>query len=227
MGSGFIDILLFALIAAFLVLRLRSVLGRRDGHSGGPRDPFGLGQQNDSSSDNIVRLPDQSQGSGVEDIAAGDQEPLSALESGLMYIRQADPQFDTEEFLVGGRTAFEMILSAFMSGDKESLQPFLAPDVYENFASVVDGRERDGETVDGRVLSIKASEIVEAYLDGRIANITMKFVSDQVIVTRNNEGEIVDGDPETITEVTDFWTFARDTRSRDPNWTLVATRSLE
>lgn len=237
MGSDFqfFDIILLALVAAFIILRLRSVLGRRDGFKGKSYDPFGLGRSETNDNDRVIPLPERDAGPVIDappldddGTEPGDREPLDAvamspLGVGLAQIHRADAAFNTEDFLVGARTAFEMIITAYNRSDADSLRPLLSAEVFENFANAITERERAGETLEASFIGIKAAEFVEAFMDGRVANVTVKFVSDQVNVTRDAEGRIIDGDPNTVTTVTDFWTFARDTRSRDPNWTLVAT----
>ena len=238
MGNGiqFLDIIFFALIAAFLVLRLRNVLGRRDGHQGDqkdPRDPFNLVQPPQAENENVVQLPERDDTGAFEELVnpanrdeveAEVQDPLAV---GLTQIMRADQKFDAEEFLVGARTAFEMIIGGFASGDTEMLQALLSREVYGNFAEAIAKREDADETLETLISAIRVSEMVEAYMEGATACITVKFVSDQTKVTRNIEGKIIDGDQQESVEVTDFWTFAHNMRSRDPNWTLVATGSLD
>lgn len=225
MGDGFqfLDIILFALIAAFLVLRLRGVLGRRDGFKGRPRDHFDPHADGEADNENVVALPER----GNPDDFEADAEPADPIEAGLMRLRRADPGFDPEEFLVGARAAFEMIISAFAAGDAEALRPLLSREVFANFAEEIAKREESGETLETIVTAIRASDIVELRVDGRTARITVKFVSDQTNLTRDHEGRLTDGDPEATVEVVDFWTFERALRSRDPNWTLVATGTLD
>lgn len=227
MGNGFqfLDIIFFAMIAAFLVLRLRSVLGRRDGHGGGPRGPFGLQRKIEPDNENVVQPPDRDEQGAFEEMLEAD--PDDPLATGLMQIRRADRSFDPEEFVVGARTAFEMIISAFAAGDTESLEQMLSRDVYANFADAIAKREEAGETLETIVTAIRASEMVEAYMEGRTTSVTVKFVSDQTKLTRDADGRIIDGDPEEANEVIDFWTFSRDPELRDPNWTLIATGSLD
>ena len=226
MGDGFIDIIFFAMIAAFLVLRLRSVLGRRDGHESGHRDPFAASSGPERTSDKIVHLSDQSVAEEAEDRADA-AEADSPLAEGLAKIRRGDSNFDENEFLSGARMAFEMILAAYAEGNDQALEPLLSPQVYGNFTHAIENRKRAGETVDETLVGIKECAILEASMDGRTAQVTVKFVSEQISVTRDRDGEVIDGDPNAVIEVTDFWTFARDTRSRDLNWTLVETRSLD
>lgn len=232
MGEGFqfIDIIFFAMIAAFLVLRLRSVLGRRDGHESQLRDRF-KAHKDDQSEDNVVELPDRSESFSDED-DSGDTsldtyEDDEKLYQGLSEIMETDPGFQPEEFLSGSRMAFELILGAYAQGDSETLKPLLSPEVYANFTQVIRERERTGETLEDTLVGIKSAEIVEAYVEDKAANINVKFVSEQINATRDENGDVVDGDPNAVVNVVDFWTFSRHTKSRDPNWTLVATSSLD
>ncbi len=228
-GLPFFDIILFAMIAAFLVLRLRSVLGRRDGHKGGRRNPFARSLPEEQADEKVVHLPsarDAEADADTEAEAVGD-DAEGDLAAGFRKIKAADRGFEPTEILSGARIAFELVLSAYASGDTKALKPLLSAEVLDNFAQPIREREAAGETMEHTLIGVKSADIVEAFLDGRTAHVTVKFVTDQANVTRDANGEVVDGDPSAVTEVTDFWTFARDTGSRDPNWTLVATRSLD
>lgn len=213
----FIDIVFFAMVAAFLVLRLRSVLGRRTGNE---RQPPGANGTKKSSSDNVI------------DLASARKPALEAVPEGpvgvgLLAIREADPSFGIEDFVGGARAAFAMIVEAFAAGEKSVLKPLLSPEVYSGFAEAIDARARAGETLDTELVSVRSAEIIEAFLDGTVANVTVRFRSEQVNLVKDLEGRILEGDPDRVTEVVDEWTFARDTQARDPNWLLVATRSPE
>ena len=224
MGDGFLDIILFAMIAAFLVLRLRSVLGRRTGHERRPPDPTAPQRSETRANDNVVELPDKSSAAEADEAFAADasDDPLSA---GLTQIKFADSNFDPEEFVVGARDAFEMIVQAFATGDIKTLRSFLNDEVYGNFSAAVKQREESEETLETAVIGIKSADMMEARVEGRTAFVTIKFISEQVNVGRDKDGEVIDGDPNHVTDITDIWTFARNTRARDPNWTLVETRS--
>ncbi len=236
MGSGFqfIDIILFAMIAAFLILRLRSVLGRRDGHEGGYQDRVKADPSEERPDDNVVQLPGHGDDVSAEpeSVAADSgltEEGLAneALMEGIVNLRAADPSFNAEDFLVGARVAFEMILGAYASGDREPLENLLSTEVYDNFRSAIDDREAAGHVMEETLVGIRSADIVEVYMDGSDAFVTTKYLSEQVHVLRDREGHVIEGDPNQVTDVIDFWTFARDTSSGDPNWNLVATRSLE
>ncbi len=226
-GLPFFDIILFAMIAAFLVLRLRSVLGRRDGHKGRPRNPFARSLPEEQADEKVVHLPNARDADADTEAAAEGDDAEGDLAAGFRKIKAADRGFEPTEILSGARIAFELVLSAYASADTDALKPLLSAEVLGNFARSIREREAAGETMEHTLVGIKSADIVEAFLDGDTAHVTVKFVTDQANVTRDANGEVVDGDPSAVTEVTDFWTFARDTGSRDPNWTLVATRSLD
>jgi predicted lipid-binding transport protein (Tim44 family) len=150
-------------------------------------------------------------------------EPLS-LAASLAQIRSADPSFDEKVFIQGASAAFTMVVEAFAKADTATLRPLLSDDVYDNFAGAIRERQNAGEVLETRIDRIRDADVVEARLDGRTAFVTAKFVSDQMNVTRDRNGAVVDGDADKVVEVTDIWTFARNIRSRDPNWLLVETR---
>lgn len=236
MGNGFqfIDIILFAMIAAFLILRLRGVLGRRDGHEGGYQDSLKADPREERPDDKVVQIshPSSDVYSEPETIdtdpgLAEEELADEALLLGIADLRVADPSFNAEDFLVGARVAFEMILGAYASGDRETLEDLLSPEVYDNFRAAIDDREAMGHEMEETLVGISSADIVEAFMDGTHAHVTTKFSSEQVHVLRDSAGQVIEGNPNQVTDVVDFWTFARDTSLRDPNWHLVATRSLD
>jgi predicted lipid-binding transport protein (Tim44 family) len=216
----YFDIILFAMVAAFLVLRLRSVLGKRTGNER-RRDP--IVRRAEPTGDKVIAFGQRP--NGVAPPPTATEPPGDAVAAGLARIRDADPGFDPPQFLEGARAAFEMIVAAFAEGDQDKLRPLLSDEVYRPFCTAIDERGAAHETLESRILALKQIDISEAELDGRAARVTLKIVSDQINVVRAHDGSIVDGDPEHAIEKTDFWTFARDTRSSDPNWALVATDS--
>jgi predicted lipid-binding transport protein (Tim44 family) len=213
------DIILFALVAVFLVLRLRSVLGRRTGNE---RRRAPLLRQPEATGEKVVAFGQRNRTAPPTPTSAA---PPDAVAAGLAQIREADPSFDPSVFLEGARAAFEMIVAAFAAGDKAQLRPLLSDEVYTPFVTAIDERDAARETLETRIAQIKSLDIGEAGVSGRMARVTVKLVSDQLNVLRAHDGSVVDGDPEHPTEKTDFWTFARDTRSSDPNWVLEATAS--
>ena len=219
----YFDIILFAMVAAFLVLRLRSVLGRRTGNE---RRRPGVVRQAEPPRDQIPAdkvIAFGQRPNGVAPPPATTEPPGDAVAAGIARIHDADPGFDPPHFLEGARAAFEMIVAAFAEGDKAKLRPLLSDEVYQPFSTAIDERNAAHETLESRILALKQLDIAAAELDGRIARVTLKLVSDQINVLRAHDGSVVDGDPEHAIEKTDFWTFARDTRLTDPNWVLVAT----
>lgn len=229
MGDGiqFLDIILIAAIAAFLVFRLRNVLGRRNGSEQRPKyDPFRKRSAEEAGEDKVIALPDR--GAQADSQTAGkmpDGPEASPLEQGLTQIKLADRNFDPEGFVGGAKVAFEMIITAFAGGDAKTLRPLLSNDVFEDFSGAIKSRLDKQETLESTLVGITEADIIEADLQGKTAFVTVKFVSEQINVTRNPAGDVVEGDPSGVATVTDIWTFARNTRSRDPNWTLVATGS--
>lgn len=230
MGEGFffIDILIFAMVAAFLVFRLRSVLGRRHGEERQRPNPLtppqgsptgGRGPLGDKP-DNLVPLP----GRGAPDLVAEPPAfsgPVSVAD-GIKQIRSADPSFTEKHFLQGAKAAFEMIVSAFAAGDTATLRPLLADEVYDNFAEAIRKRQQAGESLDTVIQSFEGVDLTAARLEGRTAFCTVTFTTHQVNVTRDANGNPVEGDG-TAEEVVDIWTFSRNTRATNPNWVLVET----
>ena len=236
----FIDIIFFAMIAAFLVLRLRGVLGRRDGHEGRVHNPYEEAKKDENKKDlvddNVIPISDEFlQEAAEEEVKVTSEEAAvekqdavdELLSKGFKDIRAIDPTFNKEEFISGANVAFEIILSAYAEGDTKALEPLLNADVYTNFLQAIKDREQDGKTMEDTLVGISVSEIVEAFVEGVTENITVKFVSEQINVIKDSNGEVVEGDPNTVIETIDFWTFSRNAQSKDPNWTLVATNSLD
>jgi predicted lipid-binding transport protein (Tim44 family) len=235
MGSG-IDIIILAMVAVFLVARLYKVLGRRSGHER-PRDPFAGVANDDQRRETVVPLPDRSGPARSEEpvvstaaVGAGPagaavDQGGSPLQAAIARIRSVDPQFDPNKFLAGARAAFEMIISAYAKGDAAALRPLLNDEVFQNFNNAIKGRQQARETLDTTLVAVTGADLIEAELQGRNAVVTVKIVSDQINVTRDASGKVVEGDPSVVASVTDIWTFSRNTRSRDPNWALIATRS--
>ncbi len=230
MDNG-IGIIFLAMVAVFLVARLYKVLGRRTGHER-RQDPFAGAANDDQRRDSVLPMPDRTRPPRADDAVASPTGSLSAadaaarpLQAGVARIRSADPRFDSAAFLAGARTAFEWIIGAFAAGDTASLRPLLNDEVFDNFNSAIKSRQQARETLQTTLVGITSAEVIEADLQGRNAVVTVKIVSDQINVTRDAEGKVVEGDPSVVAAVTDIWTFARSTRSRDLNWTLIATRS--
>jgi predicted lipid-binding transport protein (Tim44 family) len=224
MGDGFqfLDILLLGAIAGFIALRLRAVLGQRTGHEQKRRRPPYADKDGtpvkdgDGPDDNVVALPRREAAE-----AAPPADP--ALEAALAPLRAVDPDFDAAEFIGGAKAAYEMVVTAFAAGDKETLRPLLSREVFNDFAGAIDDRAKRGETMETTFVGLRGATITETQVNNRIAEVTVKFESELISVTKDAQGHVVGGHANSVDQVTDIWTFARDTRSRDPNWTLIAT----
>ncbi len=209
-GTGFpIDLILFGMIAAFLVLRLRSILGRRTG---------------------LERQPVPPLSPRVGPIIEGRAEPpapsrtlpddASALGQTLGRMRAVDHAFDPARFLEGAESAFRMIVAAFAAGDRGRLRTLLSDEVYRSFDLAIAAREQAGHTQVSEITSLHPATIEGAALAGSRADVTVRFVSDQMSVVKDEKGQIVSG-AEASTELTDIWTFERDLTTRDPAWRLT------
>ncbi len=234
-GLEFLDIILFAVIAGFIILRLRSHLGRRTGHQE-PFDPFTQQRREQSEreqgDERVVRFPDrgepEAEDEHLPDIGRDDVPSHSIpVGKGIADIKAVDPSFSEAEFASGARLAFEMILNSYASSDLKALRPLLANEVFEEFAGAIRGREEAGEILETTLVGVTDAEIVEAELQGKTAFVTVRFQSEQINILRDSDGEVLEGGDKRVDRITDLWTFARNTRSRDPNWTLVATDSPE
>ena len=227
--------LILLAIAVVVIFRLRSVLGTRTGHER-RYDPYSTSPTSESEKqdDNVIPLPGRESETGrygddedMEPVWAGYAEEGSALAEGLQQVAEADQSFHPGEFLDGAKVAYEMIVTGFAESDKKSLKSLLTSEVYRGFAQVIDQRQADGESLEYKFVGIDEAELAAASLERRKANVTVKFVSEMISATRDADGEIVDGDPKQIREVTDVWTFERDVSSRDPNWKLSATEATD
>jgi predicted lipid-binding transport protein (Tim44 family) len=210
-------IVILALVALFIGLRLYSVLGERTGHEQQP----------------ILKPADQD--ARVEPRAA--QPPVATPTAdtgadlayvplagpGVRAILAADPSFDVARFLEGAKAAYRMILEAFWKGDLDTLKPHVDAHVFETFASAVEQRRKDGLTLDNRLVTIEQAVISEATAERAVAVLTVRFEADIAAVTRNAEGQVVAGSMSDAVQTRDLWTFRRDLASRDPNWLLIET----
>lgn len=214
-----LQIIILAMIAGFIFLRLRSVLGSRpeDEPSAPPAVNGPLSRRRDQP---VERAGAESDPSTVVPLEA---DP--SVRKGYRAIRQADSNFDPEAFARGAEGAYRLILEAFWAGDKDGLRPFVADDVYDQFAAAIDDRVQAGHQVRNKIVDITHTQVVAADLQDKIAELDVKLQSEIVTYVVDEEGRAVEGDPSETVTVTDIWTFQRDVTSRDPNWILVATRS--
>jgi predicted lipid-binding transport protein (Tim44 family) len=237
------DIILIGLVAVFLILRLRSVLGKRTGNERPPaRDPFTppapppaaprLGDapsSTQSGNDNVVPLPTSAPAprpslstTGPGGIRA---TVLPTAAAGVAAIRAADPAFEPIGFTAGARAAFTTIVEAFAKDDTAALRPLLDGPTYASFEAAIRGRAERKEKAETTLIGFEASDIAAASLQDSQAVVTVRFVSEQINVLRNADGQIIDGNPNEVQKVIDLWTFRRDTKSSDPNWLLIKTES--
>jgi len=223
MGSGFqyLDIVVLAIFAGVILYRLSAVLGRRTGQERERYNPYAGGKP--EGRENVVTLPKSAPlQKRTSDEAAASALKASPFSRSLTEIQIADRGFELEPFLAGARIAYEMIVTAFAKGDRRALKPLLSDDVYRGFDDAITAREARGETIESHFVGIKSAELADAALKGREAELTLRFVCELISFTKNSDGAVIEGDPTTVQELRDQWTFGRDTRSGDPNWKLIA-----
>jgi len=218
------EIVILAMIAAFLGLRLYSVLGRRAEHE---EEPIASRFEGRPGGNPAPRLARPAKADDAAQSAAPRARELPAtppaVERGLREIASADRRFDAFAFLDGARGAYRMILEAFWRGDKAELRSLCDADVYESFAAAIDARQAAGETLDNRLVRIEDSSILAAGVEGSLARVTVRFRSDIAAVTRDADGQVIAGSLDDAVEATDVWTFSRDVASADPDWLLDET----
>jgi predicted lipid-binding transport protein (Tim44 family) len=219
------EIVILAMIAAFLGFRLYAVLGRRAEH-----EEESIPQRFDNGDAPPANAPGQSQGApGPANGAAANIRSVQmdgvmpAVERGVREIAQADNRFDISAFVEGAKGAYEMVLEAFWNGDRETLRELCDDDVYEGFSGAITAREEAGETLENTLIRIEETRIHSASLDGKTARISVLFVADIAAVTRDREGNVIAGSLDDAIESRDVWTFIRKVDSRDPNWLLDET----
>ncbi len=215
MGSQMTTIIILAAVALFLVLRLRNVLGTRDGYE----VPSKATAPKKKAKFDVI------DGGGEDADIADHIEADSSSGKALAEMKKVEGNFSVDEFVGGARQAYEMILMAFENGDTEFLQQYLAPDVYASFVGVIEDRADKGLEVEASFVGVREVKLRSAKFDANNheAEITMKFVGELTSVVRDSEGKIVEGDPDTVKRQSDIWTFARLMGGDNPNWLLVGT----
>lgn len=232
--------LLLLAVALIVFWRLKSVLGARTGNERPPVDPLGTARKGDSpvlkpdAEGKVLRFPQSDE--GRQATADADEEPAAPvwagyadagteLATGLENIARADSGFAPKSFVEGAKIAYEMVIDAFARGDKNALKNLLSRDVLDGFSKAIDDRERSGQRIESRFVGINSAKITAASLVGSRASVTLQFVSELISATYAKSGEVLDGDSKEIREITDVWTFERDTTSKNPNWKLAATQT--
>lgn len=215
MNGPIIELLVLAGIAVFLILKLRNVLGTREGFE---KPPVPRSTE--------ARKPQFEVIEGTVDRDIVDHVPDGSADAkALAAMKRVDPTFSVTEFIGGAKGAYEMILTAFEKGDLASVRPFLAEDVYDAFAGVVEAREKQGLTVEAEIIGVGETTLQSVDYDPatKEAEITVRYTCEMTYLVRDNAGDIVEGKPNTIRKQKDTWSFARKMDSTDPNWLLVAT----
>jgi predicted lipid-binding transport protein (Tim44 family) len=215
-----IELVILAVIAVFVLMRLKNVIGTRSGFEN-PTRPEAEAETPRKSPEFTVVKGGQPAAAEIKDVPGVDAESSAALRR----MAAADGSFSPKEFVQGARWAYEMILMAYENGDAATLRPLLADDVYESFVSAIEARRAEGLTVEARFIGVKDARIFSAIFTEETgeADIEMRFTGELVSVIRNVDHEIVEGDPAEVRRQTDLWTFTRRMGSSDPNWVLTAT----
>lgn len=225
-------------LAIVILFRLRSVLGTRTGNERSPLERQRDAAAKSQGSDTVVQMrprpaepatdADEERrarrlAAEIEQFAGGDEK----VAAGLAAIAEADPAFTPKSFLEGAKSAYEMIVTAFAEGDRKTLRNLLEKDVYDGFERAITEREAAGHAVDFTFVGLPGVEIESAELDKRVAFVTIRFHAEVVSATRDKDGTLIEGNADQVANIADEWTFSRNTKSRDPNWKLVATNQLE
>jgi predicted lipid-binding transport protein (Tim44 family) len=226
--------LIFAGLAIFVAIKLKSVLGTRNGEEKPPFDPFQDRSKNNTKSlgntDNVIPMPQTGFRNPAEEEKIqwrweGIAKEGTELANGLDALVTLDKNFDPRHFRDGAKHAYEMIVSAFAHGDRKTLKNLLAKDVFDGFNTVMSQRDLRGETSEVTFVSIDKNDLFVASTKANAMQIAVRFQSKMISVTRDKNGAVVDGSPDTVTDVTDIWTFAKDAGARDPNWYVIATEA--
>ena len=196
----YLDILILAVIAALVLLRLRSVLGRRTGHEKTDTSRFAYEEPQKNQEEEIVKIQ-----------PAANQKP------------KGDGWFDQKDFLNGASNAYELIVTNFETGNKEGLKPFLSESVLNSFEEVIEQRKANDEKVEFNFIGIESSEIVHKDLKSNPMEVTVRFISEMITCIKNSKDEVISGSLNQVQKITDIWTFAKKKNSKNPNWLLVAT----
>ena len=214
-GFAFFDIIIFAMLAGYLVFQLRRALGRRSDNQEPKSKPSSEQRAKHGETDNVVAIKPNKNNKESQEETLG----------GLTELREKDPSFSDTDFIKGSKEAFSWIVEAFSKGEISKLEPLLSGPLFNGFKQAIEQREADQLSLETNVVSIKSVQIHNVTVKNDQVSITVEYVTDQIKSTRNAKDEIVDGDPDTIETVTDLWTFNRNIKSKNPNWTLVKTET--
>lgn len=213
------DIIILAALALFILFRLHGVLGKRIGHEQKMRPA----RRRDDRGERVIQLPDPMQQRRREGTSLMENtDPKIARSVG--EIQEIDPSFSLEGFIRGAKTAFEMVLESFGREDKKTLRNLLGDEVYAGFEAEINERKNADEKPETTLVALNSAEVVGVKVKKNIAQITVKFISEQINIVRDKLGEITSGNPSRIDKVVDVWTFERNVSDPDPNWRLVETQ---
>lgn len=220
--------IIFALLAAFIVWKVRSILGTRTGHEEPPKEHSDRTAGSSNATSTIHGAANDSPGSTPRDLSLQTRwspfaAPGSDLWINLDALSKIDPSFTPREFLEGAKSAYELILTAFSIGDRAALRPLLSKEVFDSFSSAITEREASGRVAETTLVSIDKAEIKKLFLKETLVQIVVGFNSKLITAVRDTTGAVVEGSPERVVDMMDVWTFARDSNSRDPNWRLIST----
>jgi predicted lipid-binding transport protein (Tim44 family) len=225
------DILLYGLVAAGLVFWLRNILGTRHGDENQRSNPFAEITDTPAKKKNTPDGARAFMGEPTEDLPSKLDRNVeivgASVQDGLNEIERLDRSFDLAEFTKGAQDAFVIIVEAFADRDKDTLENLLSPPLFKAFSGVIDEREKNGETASVEIHAVRKVDVLDASVNGKMAQIIVRFVADETSILRDKKDKLIFGDPERVTETRDIWTFGRDIRSRDPKWILMATREDE
>ena len=228
-GFQFIDIIFLAMLAAFIALRLRGVLGRRTGHerrqSEEATERAGAPEKKAASAEAAPadRLPGEAPAADYRFTLKSSSPAFDGVDA----IARHDPSFSPENFAAGARSAYQLILEGFWHGDSDAFRPFVSREIFQQFDTAIKARQAAGEQVKTTLEKVRAVEIVEAGVSDGMARVVVRLTADIITMTVDKEGRVIEGNPVDTIDVKDVWTFERQLASADPNWTLVATRSEE
>ena len=217
------DLIFFVVIAAFLIIRLRSVLGRRTGNEKRPKDVF---MYQDTTFDDVKsKNVDDKKTSNLKTFKNETSKKSLSGNKAVEKIRLYDSTFSLNKFLSGAKKAYEIIIKSYASGEINKIKKLLESQVFLAFSKKVNLRKKNKQTLDHTFVSIKSADIKKIDLKENIVDIVVKFVSEQVNLLKNNKGKIIEGNNDYIENHTDYWTFTKDLKSSNPNWKLVVTKS--
>lgn len=224
--------IIFALLAIFVLWKLRSVLGTRSGAEKPPAQNSIFKTSTATNDNKVVSLPGAAPPPAAPAGAPADPrrwqayaEPGTRVANGLDAIVASDPGFDLDSFIAGAKSAYEMIVTAFATGDRELLARLLDKEVYDSFVAAIEARANRGESLMTKVVSIDKTGVFDAGVRDGMLQVTLRFMTTLISVTHDKDGKLIDGDPEKTVSMVDLWTFARAAGARDPNWKLVATQT--